>query len=192
MNPPNPPPAETDPAVAAQMRIMQQMADTMADMHAQMRQECQEMHQESEEMRQERLGQQQQVPLPPPPPPLPPQDKHQKFMSHKPPTFSTSLDPLEADDQLKSMEKMLNIAQCTDREKFLYASSHLTGPTTDWWDAYCVAHAATNTISQAEFSTNFRNYHIPSGLMKIKKQFLSLKQGGMSVSEYRDRFIQLS
>jgi hypothetical protein len=29
--------------------------------------------------------------------------------------------------------------------------------------------------------------------MKIKKkEFLSLKQGGMSVSEYRDRFIQLS
>jgi hypothetical protein len=29
MNPPNPPPAGADPAVAAQMRIMQQMADTM-------------------------------------------------------------------------------------------------------------------------------------------------------------------
>jgi hypothetical protein len=27
--------------------------------------------------------------------------------------------------------------------------------------------------------------------MKIKKEFLSLKQGGMSVSEYRDKFIQL-
>jgi hypothetical protein len=28
--------------------------------------------------------------------------------------------------------------------------------------------------------------------MKIKKEFLSLKQGGMSVSEYKDKFIQLS
>jgi hypothetical protein len=28
--------------------------------------------------------------------------------------------------------------------------------------------------------------------MKIKKEFLSLKQGGMSLSEYRDRFIHLS
>jgi hypothetical protein len=37
MNPPNPPPVGADPAVAAQMRITQQMADTMADMHAQMR-----------------------------------------------------------------------------------------------------------------------------------------------------------
>jgi hypothetical protein len=39
MDPPPPPPARVDPTVATQMRIMQQMADTMADMHAQMRQE---------------------------------------------------------------------------------------------------------------------------------------------------------
>jgi hypothetical protein len=58
MNPPNPPPTGTDPAVSAQMRIMQRMADTMLDMHAHMRQERQEMHQEREEMRQERRVQQ--------------------------------------------------------------------------------------------------------------------------------------
>jgi hypothetical protein len=34
--PPPPPPAGVDPTVATQMRIMQQMADTMVDMHAQM------------------------------------------------------------------------------------------------------------------------------------------------------------
>jgi DNA polymerase III alpha subunit (gram-positive type) len=144
------------------MRIMQQMADTMADMHAQMRQERQEMRQEREdirqEMRQEReeihqerraqqqLQQQQQqqqhqqAPLPPPPPPVPPRDKHQEFMSHKPPTFASSPDPLDADDWLKSMEKILIIAQCSDREKVLYASGRLTGPAADWWDSYTTAH----------------------------------------------------
>jgi hypothetical protein len=112
MNPPNPPPVGADPAVAAQMWIMQQMADTMADMHVQMGQEHQEMRQEREEMRHERIMQQQQPPLPPPPPPppAPPRDKHREFLSHKPPTFSNSVDPLQADDWLKSVEKMLNIA----------------------------------------------------------------------------------
>jgi hypothetical protein len=37
MDPPQPPPAGVDPTFTAQMRIMQQMTDTMADMHAQMR-----------------------------------------------------------------------------------------------------------------------------------------------------------
>jgi hypothetical protein len=45
-----------------------------------------------------------------PPPPPPPRDKHREFMSHKPPTFSSSPDPLQVDDWLKLVEKMLNIA----------------------------------------------------------------------------------
>jgi hypothetical protein len=88
---------------------------------------------------------------------------------------------------------MLNIAQCTDREKVYYASGRLTSPAADWWDSYIAAHATANTIIWTEFSTQFKNYHIPTGLMKIKKkEFLSLKQGNMSVSEYHDNFIQLS
>ena len=87
------------------------------------------MRQEREEIRQERRVQQQQAPLPPPP--TPPWNKHQEFMSHKPPTLSISLDPLQADDWLKIVDKMLNIAQCTDRKKVLYASGRLTGPAVD-------------------------------------------------------------
>jgi hypothetical protein len=49
-------------------------------------------------------------------------------MSHKPPTFSNSMYPLQADDWLKSVDKMLNIAQCSDREKVLYASVVLRAP----------------------------------------------------------------
>jgi hypothetical protein len=208
--PPPPPPAGVDLTVATQMRIMQQMADTMADMHAQMRQEHQEMRQEQEDVRQEmcqereeirqerRVQQQQQqqqhqqAPLPPPPP-VPPRDKHREFMSHKPPTFASSPDPLDADDWLKSVEKMLIIAQCSDREKVLYAYGRLIGPAADWWDSYTAAHDAADTITWVEFMTQFRNHHILAGLMKIKKkEFLSLKQRSMLVSEYRDKFIQLS
>jgi hypothetical protein len=54
---------------------------------------------------------------------------------------------MHADDWLKIVDKMLNIAQCTDRKKVLYASGRLTGPVVDWWDSYCAAHAAANTIT---------------------------------------------
>jgi hypothetical protein len=95
-------------------------------------------------MRQELQERQQ---LPPPPPPALPRDKPWEFMSHKPLTFSNSSDPLQADDWLKSVDKILNIAQCTDKEKVLYASGRLTGPAADWWDAYCTAHAGAHTIT---------------------------------------------
>jgi hypothetical protein len=40
---------------------------------------------------------------------------------------------------------------------------------------------------------NYNAHHIPSGIMKLKKkEFLSLTQGNMTVSEYCDRFTQLS
>jgi hypothetical protein len=97
-------------------------------------------------------------------------------MSHKPQIFSNFLDPLQVDDCLKSIKTMLNIAQCNDREKVIYALGHLNGLDVDWWDAYCAAHMVADTITWVEFATNFRSYHIPVGLMKIKKKsFLSLK-----------------
>jgi hypothetical protein len=62
-----------------------------------------------------------------------------------------------------------------------------------WWDSYTATHDAANTITWVKFATQFRNYHIRAGLMKIKKmEFLSLTQGNMSVSEYCDKFIHLS
>jgi hypothetical protein len=126
----------------------------------------------------------------PPPPPSPARDMHREFMSHKPPSFSHSPDPLQADDWIKMVEKMLNIVQYTDRDKVLYASGRLEGTIVDWWDAYTVTHDTPNTNTWQEFRDKFREQHIPKGLMKLKKEeFLVLKQGAMSVSEYRDKFI---
>jgi hypothetical protein len=60
-------------------------------------------------------------------------------------------------------------------------------------DAYTTAHATPDAITWQEFTESFRNHHIPAGVMRLKKkEFLSLKQGWMSVAEYRDRFIELS
>jgi hypothetical protein len=114
-------------------------------------------------------------------------------MSHHPPVFSHAADPLEAEDWLKTVLKMLTTAQCSDREKVLYAAERLQGSADAWWDAYVDAHATPDATTWDEFATNFRNHHIPAGLMKMKmKEFLSLKQAGMLVAEFRDKFIELS
>jgi hypothetical protein len=43
-------------------------------------------------------------------------------MSHHPPVFTHAADPLEAEDWLKTVLKMLTTYQCDDREKVLYAA----------------------------------------------------------------------
>ena len=122
-----------------------------------------------------------------------PRDKHKEFMSHHLPTYSHYMDPLDADDWLKVITKKLDITQCNDHEKVLYASGRLEGSAADWWDAYTAAHADANTITWDEFRNNFCEHHVPAGVIKLKqKEFLALKQGNMLVSEYRDKFTQLS
>jgi hypothetical protein len=114
-------------------------------------------------------------------------------MSHHPPTYSHSTDPLDADDWLKTITKKLERAQCNDRKMVLYASGHLKELATDWWDAYTAAHVAPNTITWQEFRDSIRAHHIPAGVLKLKqREFLTLKQGNMIVNEYLDKFTQLS
>jgi hypothetical protein len=96
-------------------------------------------------------------------------------MSHHMPAFSHSVDPLDTDDWLKIIGKKLDITQHNDRQKVLYAYRRLEGAASDWWDAYTVAHANANTITWQEFQENFHAHHIPSRIMKLKKnEFLSL------------------
>jgi hypothetical protein len=112
-------------------------------------------------------------------------------MSHHLPAFSHAVDPLDADDLLKVVGKKLDITQCNDRE-VLYALGRLEGVASDWWDAFTAAHANADAVTWQEFQVNFCAHHIPSGIMKLKKnEFLSPTHGNMSVSEYHDCFTQL-
>jgi hypothetical protein len=74
-------------------------------------------------------------------------------------------------------------AQCDDREKVLFAVGRLQGLAGAWWDAYVTAQATPDAITWQEFTDSFWSHHIPAGLMKLK-EFLSLKQLGMSVAEF--------
>jgi hypothetical protein len=91
----------------AQMQLIQNLTNTVQNMQAQQNQ-------------------------PPPPAPQPPRDRNKEFMSHNPPTYSHSTDPLDADDWLKTVTKKLEIVQCTDREMVLYDAGKLVGQAGDW------------------------------------------------------------
>ena len=75
----------------------------------------------------------------------------------------------------------------------MYASGQLQGAALDWWDSFHFGRTEANPITWQEFRSAFRSHHVAAGLMKLKKkEFLALKQGGMTVAEYRDKFIQSS
>jgi hypothetical protein len=91
------------------------------------------------------------------------------------------------------MECELHTAKCNDREEVLYGPWQLWGAAQSWWESYLATHANREAITWEEFRDNFRRYHVPKGLMIVRKEeFLALKQGPLSVSEYMDMFLQLS
>jgi hypothetical protein len=164
-NPPSLPTLEK--VLLTQAQMLQTMQQMMANMH-----QCQGH---------------QQTPQPHP------CDKLGKFQRTKPPIFSHSIEPMDADDWLKTIEKKLQVVQCNKREMVLFASHQLEGPTFDWWDAYVDAHEEPDNINWQEFRTVFHLHHVPQGTIKMKKkEFQDLKQGSMFRSEYVTRFTQLS
>jgi hypothetical protein len=77
---------------------------------------------------------------------------------------------MDADDWLKTIEKKLQVVQRNNRERVMLASHQLTGPTTDWWDAYVEAHEEPDTINWNEFKMAFCSHHVPKGVIKLKKK----------------------
>jgi hypothetical protein len=161
-NPPPPPSLTLEQVLAMQAQMLQTMQQTLVNLHAQ----------------------------PQSPPPL--RDRLGDFQRTKPPTFSYGMDLMDADDWLKSIEKKLQVVQCSNREKVLLASHQLFGPIADWWDACVEAHKEPESINWSEFRAAFGADHVPQGLIKLKKEFQDLKQGSMSMNEYIAKFTQLS
>jgi hypothetical protein len=80
-------------------------------------------------------------------PPPSSRDRLGDFQCTKLPTFSHAVEPMDADDWLKSIEKKLQVVQCSNRENVLLASHQLSGLATNWWDAYVEAHEEPESIN---------------------------------------------
>jgi hypothetical protein len=97
-------------------------------------------------------------------------DRLGDFKRTKPPTFSHVVEPMDSYDWLMSVEKKLQVVQCNNHENVMLASHQLSGPTTNWWDAYMEAHKEPESINWREFRAAFRVHHVPQGVIKLKKK----------------------
>ena len=128
-----------------------------------------------------------------PPPPPPQRANLSEFIRMRPPTFSSSTEPMDADDWLRAISKKLDIHQCNNRERVRFASHQLNGPASEWWDNFSQSHANAQAITWNVFVQAFRRAHIPSGMVTLKKkEFRTLRQGNRTVNEYLHKFNQLA
>nr|XP_045086385.1 uncharacterized protein LOC109766106 [Aegilops tauschii subsp. strangulata] len=115
------------------------------------------------------------------------------FQRTKPPSFSQVIDPLDADDWLQTIEKKLEIARTEEDDKVPFATHYLEGAAAIWWENAKAMWPADEAITWAKFKDQFRKYHTPTGIMKVKqREFLALLQGSQFVSEYLHKFNHLA
>jgi hypothetical protein len=124
-NPPPSPPHTLEQVLAMQAQMLQTMQQTMVNLHAQ----------------------------PQAPPPL--RDRLGDFQRTKSPIFSYVVEPMDADDWLKFVEKKLQVMKCNNCEKVLLASHQLSGPTADGgmltWKPMRNLRASTSRSSEPLF-----------------------------------------
>ncbi|KAK1660398.1 hypothetical protein QYE76_048557 [Lolium multiflorum] len=121
-----------------------------------------------------------------------PGSKLKNFQNTNPPVFSKTEEPLDADDWLQTMENNLEVAGVEDNDKVLFATHYLAGPARAWWTSARALNAG-QIMPWADFKLKFSKYHVPPGLIKkMRDEFRELKQGRLTVVEYRDRFLTLS
>jgi hypothetical protein len=87
------------------------------------------------------------------------------------------------------MKSKLEYAGVGENEKVLYATHFLPGAAGAWWENVRAMQPDGQVMTWEAFKSKFHKAHIPSGLIKIMRdKFLNLKQGGMSVTKYLDKF----
>ena len=102
------------------------------------------------------------------------------------------MEPLDADDWLRTIANNLEVAAVAENDKVLFATHFLAGPARTWWETTRETVAAGHVFTWEDFSARFRKYHIPQGVMGLMRdKFLKLSQEKMSVSEYWAQFTTL-
>nr|XP_051205859.1 uncharacterized protein LOC127320819 [Lolium perenne] len=97
----------------------------------------------------------------------PQQDRLTRFLRLNPPTFSSTSEPIAADDWLRTTNKKLDTVQAQGAERVRLAAHQLEGA--------------------------FRTAHVAAGAMTLKRrEFRDLREGTRTVSEYGDLFNKLA
>jgi hypothetical protein len=115
------------------------------------------------------------------------------FSETRPPLFVKAEDPLEADEWIHVIEQKFGLLRCSETQKPLFAAQQLRGPASTWWGNFVAVQPANHQITWDEFKLAFKEHYIPEGVLHMKQEeFMKLKQGGDTVTQYLNKFNHLS
>jgi len=116
------------------------------------------------------------------------------FLRNHPPTFKGRYDPDGAQTWLKEIERVFRVMQCTEAQKVRFGTHMLAEEADDWWVSLLpILEQDGAEVTWAVFKREFLDRYFPKDVRGKKEiEFLELKQGNMSVTEYAAKFVELA
>ncbi|XP_020699671.1 uncharacterized protein LOC110111942 [Dendrobium catenatum] len=124
-------------------------------------------------------------------------DKYLKiFQDMRPPLFTRVGEPVDVENWLLRVEKILEGMQCPDERRVTLATFALDGEVERWWRGQSLEKFRGRPDSQIlweDFVKVFRDWFIPPSVRsQMQERFLRLVQGERTVMQYESEFTTLS
>jgi hypothetical protein len=108
-------------------------------------------------------------------------------------SFSHAPDAMDAQNWLNKMERVFTQINCPEDRKVGLAVDFLDGVAYDWWDMTSKDPRNANPMTWEQFKVHFNRRYFGTAIRdRMKNEFLHLKKGDKTVSEFEQRFTQLS
>ena len=116
------------------------------------------------------------------------------FQRNNPPLFKGAHDPEGAQKWLKEIERIFRVIDCAEGLKVRYGTHMLAEEADDWWVATRTEMEEDGiALTWAVFRRAFLRRYFPEDIIGKKEiEFLELKQGNKTVSEYASKFTELA
>jgi len=116
------------------------------------------------------------------------------FMRNHPPTFKGRYDPDGDQTWLKEVERIFRVMQCNEAQMVHFGMHMLAYEADDWWvSTRPLLENGAEGVTWAIFRREFLSRYFPEDVRGKKEiEFLELKQGDMSVTEYAAKFVELT
>ena len=98
--------------------------------------------------------------------------------------FEGMVNPTDVEQWLDRMERVFEQLECSDVAKFKYIISLSQKEAYDWWVSVPNAKVKSPVLSWDDFLKEFSMYVPPDYCDAKKKEFINLRQRGMSIAEY--------
>src|SRR4030067_482198 len=118
----------------------------------------------------------------------------ENFLRNHPPTFKGRYDPDGAQSWLKEVERIFRVMQCSEAQIVRFGTHMLAEEADDWWvSVQPILENGGEVVTWAVFRREILNRYFPEDVCGKKEiEFLELKQGDMSVTEYAVKFVELA